>query len=65
MMALAGVGILVAGVALLQAFRPAPGQTVQRAEWIDVSVAITVTTALACGAMLAAAGIAGFLFPQP
>lgn len=56
---------MVAGLVLLQVFRPAPGQIVKRSDWLDTTVAVAVTAALGCGAMAVIAGIAGLLFPQP
>jgi hypothetical protein len=60
---LAGLATLAASLALLRAFRPAPGQLVQRPEWVDIWVAITVTGAMGGGAMLTTVGIANLLSP--
>jgi hypothetical protein len=64
MMTLAGVAMLVAAIGLLWAFRPTPGQNVARAEWIEISVAITVTTGIAVGLMLPIGEIGALLLSQ-
>jgi hypothetical protein len=61
---LAGVIILVSGCALLWAFMPAPGRSAARREWIEISVAIMVTTALGLGLMLVVSEIGGLLLGQ-
>lgn len=57
MLALVGLGTLVACLLLLRAFCPRPGQVVSRSEWIDVSVAIVVTAGIAVGVTLTIVGV--------
>jgi hypothetical protein len=58
--AFGGVGLLVAALALLRQFRPRDGQVVNRSEWIDITVAISVTSGLTFGVMLIVVGISGW-----
>ena len=59
--AIGGVGLLLASLALLRQFRPREGQRVERAEWIDITVAISVTSGLTFGVLLIVVGLASWL----
>jgi hypothetical protein len=58
MTALLGVPILLAGFAILWAFRSKPGTP----QWVEISVAMIATIAISLGAILAIAGVGGFFF---
>jgi hypothetical protein len=61
MTALLGIALLATGCLVWYAFIPARGQVVQRPEWLEVLLAITVTITVGCGVMAIVAGIANFL----
>jgi hypothetical protein len=63
MMALAGVGILAAAIAVLQGMRPRNGQVVVRSEWIESSAAILVTAGIGLGVTMLVAGTVHLLSP--
>ena len=53
-----GIIFLVVAVGVLQLFRPRAGQTVKRPEWVDIAIAIAVTSGLTFGVMLITVGVA-------
>jgi hypothetical protein len=53
-----GIIFLVAAVGVLRLFRPRGDQPVTRPEWVDIAIAIAVTTGLTFGVMLITVGVA-------
>jgi hypothetical protein len=51
--------MLIAAVTLLSGLRPRAGQSAVRPQWVDVSIAILITTALVGGVMVVIAGVLG------
>jgi hypothetical protein len=64
MSTLAGVAILISGFGLLRAFRLEPGQSSARGEWLEITVAITVTAAMGVGLMLVIGEIGGLVLSR-
>ncbi len=59
--AISGIGLVLGALGLLQGFRPRGDRAVKRADWIDIAVAITVTSGFTFGVMLIVVGIANLL----
>jgi hypothetical protein len=58
MMIIGGITFLVAAVGVLRLFRPRGDRPVTRPEWVDIALAIAVTTGLTFGVMLITIGVA-------
>jgi hypothetical protein len=60
--AIVGLAFIASAFALLHVFRRPEGQATGRGEWIDVTLALIVTTAVGGGAVMFGAGVIGLFF---